>query len=57
MATLENLLGVFSIQTEFCECFMILRTRDASVLNTCDIVVDVGAVFDPEKKRFDHHQR
>ena len=27
------------------------------MLNTCDIVVDVGAVFDAEKKRFDHHQR
>ena len=33
------------------------RTRDPAVLNTCDIVVDVGAVFDPDKKRFDHHQR
>lgn len=35
----------------------IIRTRDPAVLNTCDIVVDVGAVFDPDKKRFDHHQR
>lgn len=35
----------------------IIRTRDPAKLNTCDIVVDVGAVFDPEKKKFDHHQR
>lgn len=35
----------------------IIRTRDASKLDECDIVVDVGAVYDPEKKRFDHHQR
>jgi len=33
------------------------RTRDPKVLDTCDIVVDVGAVYDPEKLRFDHHQR
>lgn len=26
-------------------------------LDECDIVVDVGAVFDHEKKKYDHHQR
>jgi uncharacterized UPF0160 family protein len=26
-------------------------------LDTCDIVVDVGAVYDENLKRFDHHQR
>jgi len=26
-------------------------------LSTCDIVVDVGAVYDENLKRFDHHQR
>eukprot|EP00043_Microstomoeca_roanoka_P011622 m.109747 g.109747 ORF g.109747 m.109747 type:complete len:336 (+) comp15249_c3_seq2:316-1323(+) len=35
----------------------ILRTRDEAKLAECDIVVDVGAVFDPLKHRFDHHQR
>lgn len=35
----------------------IVRTRDQAVLDTCDIVFDVGAVFDPDKLRFDHHQR
>ncbi|TFK41131.1 metal-dependent protein hydrolase [Crucibulum laeve] len=33
------------------------RTRDPAVLDTCDIVVDVGAVYDGSKQRFDHHQR
>jgi uncharacterized UPF0160 family protein len=33
------------------------RTRDPSVLDTCDIVVDVGATYDEGKQRFDHHQR
>lgn len=35
----------------------VVRTRDLTQLETCDIVVDVGGVFDKEKKRFDHHQR
>ena len=35
-------------------CF---RTRDPALLDTCDIVVDVGGVYDPAKNRFDHHQR
>ncbi|KAK9869217.1 hypothetical protein WA026_002967 [Henosepilachna vigintioctopunctata] len=35
----------------------IIRTRDEAVLSSCDIVVDVGAIYDPKKCRFDHHQR
>ncbi|KIK94825.1 hypothetical protein PAXRUDRAFT_422268 [Paxillus rubicundulus Ve08.2h10] len=33
------------------------RSRDTVVLDTCDIVVDVGAVYDESRQRFDHHQR
>lgn len=36
---------------------VIVRTRDTAKLNKCEIVVDVGAVFDHEKKQYDHHQR
>lgn len=35
----------------------IIRTRDMEKLKTCDIVVDVGAEFNHEKKRYDHHHR
>ncbi|CAN8003689.1 unnamed protein product [Ixodes hexagonus] len=35
----------------------IIRSRDNEVLSTCDIVVDVGGVYDPATNRFDHHQR
>lgn len=35
----------------------IIRTRDEALLAKCDIVVDVGAVYDHEKRRYDHHQR
>ncbi len=34
----------------------IYRTRDPKVLNGCDYVCDVGGEYQPEKKRFDHHQ-
>ena len=33
------------------------RSRDPAVLETCDIVVDVGAVYDESALKFDHHQR
>jgi hypothetical protein len=33
------------------------RSRDPAILETCDIVVDVGGVYDARKQRFDHHQR
>ncbi|XP_053171427.1 UPF0160 protein MYG1, mitochondrial [Scomber japonicus] len=35
----------------------IVRTRDPAQLAECDIVVDVGGVFDPKTHRYDHHQR
>lgn len=35
----------------------IVRTRDQAVLDTCDIVVDVGSVFNHSHCRYDHHQR
>ncbi|XP_046743042.1 MYG1 exonuclease isoform X2 [Diprion similis] len=35
----------------------IVRTRDQKILDTCDIVVDVGGVYDPSTHRYDHHMR
>ncbi|XP_077286226.1 MYG1 protein-like isoform X2 [Arctopsyche grandis] len=35
----------------------VIRSRNDSVLKDCDIVVDVGGVFDSSKHRYDHHQR
>src|SRR5579863_9180565 len=34
-----------------------VRTRDQSIIDAADIVFDVGAVYDPDKGRYDHHQR
>ncbi|KAK0167300.1 hypothetical protein PV327_004717 [Microctonus hyperodae] len=35
----------------------IIRSRDNEVLNTCDIVVDVGGEYNHSRKRYDHHMR
>lgn len=34
----------------------IYRTRDPDVLKQCEFVCDVGGVYDPQHKLFDHHQ-
>ncbi|KAJ6239583.1 protein myg1 [Anaeramoeba flamelloides] len=34
----------------------IIRTRDENTLAMCDIVVDVGGIYDHNRKRYDHHQ-
>ncbi len=35
----------------------VVRTRDPAKIVTGDYVVDVGEIYDPAAKRFDHHQR
>ncbi len=34
----------------------VVRTRDPEVLETCDVLVDVGSEYDPARNLFDHHQ-
>lgn len=34
----------------------IIRTRNPDELATCEYVCDVGGIYDPERKLFDHHQ-
>jgi len=54
----DEVLAVFMLRNhpEF-KNHGLLRTRDQNLLDKCDIVVDVGAVYDPSKKRYDHHQK
>lgn len=35
---------------------VVIRSRNLEILNSCDIVIDVGGKYDPNKKWFDHHQ-
>eukprot|EP00124_Ichthyophonus_hoferi_P002625 Ihof_evm5s187 gene=Ihof_evmTU5s187 len=44
-------------QTEQFANASIVRTRDMALLDTLDIAVDVGAVYDAARHRYDHHQR
>lgn len=34
----------------------IYRTRDEKAIERCDYVCDVGGRYDPQRRRFDHHQ-
>ncbi|PJD98310.1 MAG: hypothetical protein CK425_01115 [Parachlamydia sp.] len=34
----------------------IVRTRDLDLLANCEYVCDVGGIYDPKQKLFDHHQ-
>ena len=49
VATLIILLGE--------DNYEVIRSRDPKIVETGDYVVDVGYIYDPEKKRFDHHQK
>jgi len=54
----DEALAVFLLrQTTTYRDSSVKRSRDPAVLDTCDIVVDVGGVYDESKQRFDHHQR
>lgn len=35
---------------------VVLRTRDLGRIAQADVVVDVGGIYDPAARRFDHHQ-
>ncbi len=37
--------------------FKLVRTRNKALIESANIVVDVGGAYDPENGRFDHHQR
>jgi uncharacterized UPF0160 family protein len=35
----------------------VIRTRDENLLQKCEYVCDVGGIYNPSIKRFDHHQK
>ncbi|KAK9818546.1 hypothetical protein WJX74_003760 [Apatococcus lobatus] len=54
----DEALGCFLLnQTDTFEDASVVRSRDPQVLNELDIVIDVGGTYEPEKERYDHHQR
>lgn len=52
----DDVLAVSLIRTFYDPDAQVVRTRDASRIDEADLVVDVGAVHDPDRGRFDHHQ-
>jgi uncharacterized UPF0160 family protein len=48
VATLQLYLGI--------ENTRVIRSRDEATIAAGDYVVDVGGVYDPANRRFDHHQ-
>ena len=43
-------------QTKDFQGASLVRTRDPSKLAECNVVVDVGGVYDPAQHKYDHHQ-
>ncbi|TIA90098.1 hypothetical protein E3P81_02599 [Wallemia ichthyophaga] len=62
---LLRLLPEYKASRRFCRKLLsqlttnaaVTRTRDINILNQMDIVVDVGDVYDHDKKSYDHHYR
>ena len=52
----DDVMAVALIRTFKDPSALVVRTRDAKRIDTADLVVDVGAIYDPAAGRFDHHQ-
>ena len=52
----DDVFSVAALRAIF-PAFKLIRTRDEAIINTADVVIDVGGVHDADKGRFDHHQR
>eukprot|EP00877_Chromochloris_zofingiensis_P002389 jgi/Chrzof1/12150/Cz06g22300.t1 len=54
----DEALGCWLLsQTSQYKSASVVRTRDAALLSSLDIIIDVGGVYEPASCRFDHHQR
>src|SRR3989344_5993986 len=52
----DDVCAVAALKIMMGDNFRIARTRVQRIIDSADIVVDVGGVYNPKKKRFDHHQ-
>ena len=47
----------YSVLRDALDAFEFVRTRDMALIDSADIVFDVGGIYDPIKGRYDHHMR
>jgi uncharacterized UPF0160 family protein len=52
----DDVFALATLRIKLGENIEIIRTRDESTFSKADYVVDVGGIYDPKGKRFDHHQ-
>ena len=52
----DELIAIALIRITTGDDIEVVRTRDDILLDSCDILVDVGGIYDKDKNRFDHHQ-
>lgn len=53
----DDVFAVATLSLYYKNRIKIIRTRDEKIIEKGEIVLDVGGIYDPEKNRFDHHQR
>jgi len=54
---LDEIFAVATLDLLLDGNYTLIRTRDSEIIKTGDYVVDVGMEYDPNKNRFDHHQK
>ncbi|MGF9763270.1 MYG1 family protein [Microvirga sp. 0TCS3.31] len=47
----------YSVLRDALGAFEFMRTRDMALIDSADIVFDVGGIYDPAQGRYDHHMR
>lgn len=52
----DDVMAFAMIRTFYDPDATVVRTRDPAQIAAADLVVDVGGVYDPSTRRFDHHQ-
>jgi len=53
----DDVMAVALLRTFVDPDATVVRTRDPARIDAADIVVDVGAIYQPSEGRFDHHQQ
>ncbi len=52
----DDIFACATLMIHFNQHCKVVRTRDEKIIDSGDIVFDVGGIYDAEKNRFDHHQ-